>query len=61
MFFEKSSHNETLKAMGMSNSRIEGSIRISITYDITEEQIETFKEAFNKVYIEVKELLKNEL
>ncbi len=47
--------------MGMSNSRIEGSIRISITYDITEEQIETFKEAFNKVYIEVKELLKNEL
>ena len=58
---KKSSHNETLKAMGMSNSRIEGSIRISITYDITEEQIETFKEAFNKVYIEVKELLKNEL
>src|SRR5699024_1622772 len=58
---KKSSHNETLKAMDMSNSRIEGSIRISITYDITEEQIETFKEAFNKVYIEVKELLKNEL
>lgn len=58
---KKSSHNETLKAMGMSNSRIEGSIRISITHDITEEQIEIFKEAFNKVYIEVKELLKNEL
>nr|WP_263313001.1 cysteine desulfurase family protein [Mammaliicoccus sp. Marseille-Q6498] len=58
---KKSSHNETLKAMGFSKSRIEGSIRISISADLTDEQIELFKTAFDKVYKEVKELLINEL
>ncbi|GGI40387.1 cysteine desulfurase family protein [Mammaliicoccus stepanovicii] len=58
---KKSSHNETLKAMGYSTLRIEGSIRISIASDLSDEQIETFKIAFDKVYKEVKELLKNEL
>ncbi|MGK9043463.1 cysteine desulfurase family protein [Mammaliicoccus vitulinus] len=58
---KKSSHNETLKAMGLSNLIIEGSIRLSIAPDLTNEQIEAFKDAFNKVYKEVKELLKYEL
>ena len=58
---KKSSHNETLKAMGLSNIIIEGSIRISIAPDLTNEQIEAFKDAFHKVYNEVKELLKYEL
>lgn len=58
---KKSSHNETLKAMGLSNMIIEGSIRLSIAPDLTNEQIEAFKDAFNKVYKEVKELLKYEL
>lgn len=58
---KKSSHNETLKAMGLSNIIIEGSIRISIAPDLTNEQIEAFKDAFDKVYNEVKELLKYEL
>ncbi|RIL52372.1 cysteine desulfurase [Mammaliicoccus fleurettii] len=58
---KKSSHNETLKAMGLSNIIIEGSIRISIALDLTNEQIEAFKDAFDKVYNEVKELLKYEL
>ncbi|WP_239734352.1 cysteine desulfurase family protein [Mammaliicoccus sp. G-M28] len=58
---KKSSHNETLKAMGLSNNIIEGSIRISIAPDLTNEQIEAFKDAFDKVYNEVKELLKYEL
>ncbi|WP_323704578.1 cysteine desulfurase family protein [Mammaliicoccus sp. Dog046] len=58
---KKSSHNETLKAMGLSNRRIEGSIRISIASDLTDEQVESFKEAFDKVYKEVRELLVNEL
>lgn len=58
---KKSSHNETLKAMGLSNIIIEGSIRISIASDLTNEQIEAFKDAFDKVYNEVKELLKYEL
>lgn len=58
---KKSSHNETLKSMGLSKERIEGSIRISISADITDGEIETFKSVFNKVYNEVKELLKNEV
>lgn len=58
---KKSSHNETLKAMGLSNRRIEGSIRISIASDLTDEQVESFKVAFDKVYKEVRELLVNEL
>lgn len=58
---KKSSHNETLKAMGLSNLVIEGSIRISIAPDLTNEQIERFKDAFDKVYKEVKELIKYEL
>ncbi|PTJ07454.1 cysteine desulfurase [Staphylococcus simulans] len=50
--------NEVLLAMGISESRIEGSIRISMGAITTESDIEGFKEAFKIVYEEMKELLK---
>lgn len=50
--------NEVLLAMGISDTRIEGSIRISTGVNTNDKEIQTFKEIFNKVYEEVKELLK---
>lgn len=50
--------NEVLLAMGISESKIEGSIRISMGAVTSEEDIEGFKEAFKNVYEEMKELLK---
>ncbi|MCP6711751.1 hypothetical protein NL489_30840, partial [Klebsiella pneumoniae] len=46
--------NEVLLAMGISESRIEGSIRISMGAISTESDIEGFKEAFKIVYEEMK-------
>lgn len=50
--------NEVLLAMGISDSRIEGSIRISMGVHTTKEEIQAFKKVFEQVYEEVKELLK---
>jgi len=50
--------NEVLLAMGVPDTRIEGSIRISMGVHTTEEDIQRFKEVFEQVYEEVKELLK---
>lgn len=50
--------NEVLLAMGLSDSRIEGSIRISLGAQTSEADIQTFKDIFKMVYEEVKELLK---
>lgn len=50
--------NEVLLAMGVFDSRIEGSIRISMGVHTTEEEIQAFKKVFEQVYEEVKELLK---
>lgn len=50
--------NEVLLAMGVPDARIEGSIRISMGVHTTEEDIQRFKEVFEQVYEEVKELLK---
>lgn len=50
--------NEVLLAMGVPDTRIEGSIRISMGVHTTEEDIQKFKEVFEQVYEEVKELLK---
>lgn len=50
--------NEVLLAMGIPDARIEGSIRISMGVHTTEEDIQRFKEVFEQVYEEVKELLK---
>ncbi|MHD0397458.1 cysteine desulfurase family protein [Staphylococcus simulans] len=50
--------NEVLLSMGISESRIEGSIRISMGAETTQADIEGFKEAFKHVYEEMKELLK---
>ena len=50
--------NEVLLAMGLSDKRIEGSIRISFGDTTSQEDIDTFKKAFNEIYGEVKELLK---
>ncbi|WP_105992553.1 cysteine desulfurase family protein [Staphylococcus simulans] len=50
--------NEVLLSMGVSESRIEGSIRISMGAVTTEEDIKGFKAAFKAVYEEMKELLK---
>ena len=50
--------NEVLLALGVPDARIEGSIRISMGVHTTEEDIQRFKEVFEQVYEEVKELLK---
>ncbi|BAW90552.1 cysteine desulfurase family protein [Staphylococcus capitis] len=50
--------NEVLLAMGVPDARIECSIRISMGVHTTEEDIQRFKEVFEQVYEEVKELLK---
>ncbi|EEE49094.1 cysteine desulfurase family protein [Staphylococcus capitis] len=50
--------NEVLLAMGVPDARIEGSIRISMGVHTTEEDIQRFKEVFEQVYEEIKELLK---
>ena len=48
--------NEVLLAMGVPDARIEA--RISMGVHTTEEDIQRFKEVFEQVYEEVKELLK---
>ncbi|AYU55478.1 cysteine desulfurase family protein [Staphylococcus debuckii] len=50
--------NEVLLSMGVSESQIEGSIRISMGALTSEADIQGFKTAFEKVYEEMKELLK---
>ncbi|ERF47887.1 cysteine desulfurase [Staphylococcus arlettae] len=55
---KKASLNEVLLAMGITEKRIEGSIRLSLGSHTTVEDIEDFKAQFIKVYEEVKELLK---
>lgn len=50
--------NEVLLSMGVPESQIEGSIRISMGALTSEDDIEGFKTAFEKVYEEMKELLK---
>ncbi|MBX5318495.1 cysteine desulfurase [Staphylococcus caprae] len=50
--------NEVLLAMGLSDTRIEGSIRISLGAQTSEADIQAFKDIFKMVYEEVKELLK---
>ena len=55
---KKASLNEVLLAMGITEKRIEGSVRISLGSQTTAEEIENFKTQFIKVYEEVKELLK---
>lgn len=49
--------NEVLQAMGISTSRILGSIRLSFDYNTRYEDIQAFKHALDEVYKEVKELL----
>ncbi|MCS4485341.1 cysteine desulfurase family protein [Staphylococcus americanisciuri] len=49
--------NEVLQAMGISTSRILGSIRLSFDYNTKKSDVEVFQEAFDTVYEEVKELL----
>lgn len=51
--------NEVLLSMGVPESQIEGSIRISMGALTSEADIEGFKAAFEKVYEEMKELLKS--
>lgn len=53
----KASLNEVLLAMNVPRKQIEGSIRISMGANTTQEDIQTFKENFYKVYEEVRELL----
>jgi cysteine desulfurase len=55
---KKAELNEVLLGMGISKSNIEGSIRLSLGANTTDEDIATFKEVFIQVYEEVKELLK---
>ncbi|COS59888.1 cysteine desulfurase [Streptococcus pneumoniae] len=50
--------NEVLLAMGISEKQIEGSIRISMGQMTTQKDIDSFKEKFEMIYEEVKELLK---
>ncbi|MGJ5708630.1 cysteine desulfurase family protein [Staphylococcus equorum] len=54
---KKASLNEVLLAMNVPRKQIEGSIRISMGANTTQEDIQTFKENFYKVYEEVRELL----
>lgn len=58
MFIQKASLNEVLLAMDIPKTQIEGSIRISMGANTTTDDIRNFKEKFNLVYEEVKELLK---
>ena len=55
---KKASLNEVLLAMDIPKTQIEGSIRISMGANTTTDDIGDFKEKFNLVYEEVKELLK---
>lgn len=55
---KKSSLNEVLLAMGIPAIQIEGSIRISLGANTTDNDIESFKDKFKAVYEEVRELLK---
>lgn len=55
---KKASLNEVLLAMDIPVKQIEGSIRISMGSHTTHEHIEIFKDKFNKVYEEVRELLR---
>lgn len=50
--------NEVLLAMGISDRQIEGSIRISMGQMTTQKDIDNFKDKFEIIYEEVKELLK---
>lgn len=50
--------NEVLLAMEIAESKIEGSIRISLGAHTTENDILSFMNAFETVYKEIKELLK---
>ncbi|WP_186312715.1 cysteine desulfurase family protein [Staphylococcus epidermidis] len=50
--------NEVLLAMEITESKIEGSIRISLGAHTTENDILSFMNAFETVYKEIKELLK---
>ncbi|RRJ15204.1 cysteine desulfurase, partial [Pseudomonas aeruginosa] len=50
--------NEVLLAMGISERQIEGSIRISMGQMTTQKDIDSFKDKFEMIYEEVKELLK---
>lgn len=50
--------NEVLMAMGIADNKIEGSIRLSFGDLTTEEDINHFKEKFEIIYTEIKELLK---
>jgi len=50
--------NEVLLAMEIEESKIEGSIRISLGAHTTENDILSFMNAFETVYKEIKELLK---
>ena len=54
---KKASLNEVLLAMNVPRKQIEGSIRISMGANTTQEDIQTFKDNFYKVYEEVRELL----
>lgn len=55
---KQSKLNEVLLAMHIDETRIEGSIRVSLGNKTTEADIEQFKQAFEAVYQEVKELLR---
>lgn len=50
--------NEVLLAMNIREDKIEGSIRLSLGNTTTQEDINQFKEKFETIYLEVKELLK---
>lgn len=54
---KKATLNEVLLAMNVDKTRVEGSIRISMSSETSEEDIEAFKAQFENVYEEVKELL----
>ncbi|MDK9865576.1 MULTISPECIES: cysteine desulfurase family protein [Staphylococcus] len=54
---KKASLNEVLLAMNIPRKQIEGSIRISMGANTTQEDIQIFKDNFYKVYEEVRELL----
>ncbi|MBI5974242.1 cysteine desulfurase family protein [Staphylococcus canis] len=53
--------NEVLNGMGISESRILGSIRMSLDRPLNSEELSLFKTVFNNVYEEVKELLVNDI
>ena len=57
-FVDDNKLNEVLLAMEIAESKIEGSIRISLGAHTTENDILSFMNAFESVYKEIKELLK---